>query len=75
MKTFNFIMRVAGSAKGTVIANSKKEALKIIEEGQWNDIDIDVEDIIEVEHLTEKQNKKSFHMEEGIENEYSKNRI
>ena len=53
MKTFNFVMMVAGSAKGTVKANSKKEALKTINAGQWDDIDIDIEDIIEIEHLTE----------------------
>jgi len=52
MKTFNFIMRVVGSAKGTVKANSKKEALETINAGQWDDIDIDIEDIIEIEHLT-----------------------
>jgi len=53
METFNFVMRIAGSAKGNVKANSKKEAKKMIEEGQWDDIDIDVEDVIEIEHLTE----------------------
>ena len=46
MKTFNFVMRVSGSAKGTVKANNIKEARKAIEEGQWADIDIDVEDVM-----------------------------
>jgi D-alanine-D-alanine ligase-like ATP-grasp enzyme len=58
MKTYNFVMRVSGSAKGTVKANNIKEARKAIEEGQWDDIDINVEDVIEVEHLAEKQNKR-----------------
>ena len=31
METFNFVMRIAGSAKGNVKANSKKEAKKMIE--------------------------------------------
>lgn len=42
---------IIGSAKGTVIANSKKEAEEKIMSGQWDDIDIDVEDIINIEHL------------------------
>jgi len=53
MKTFDFVIRVAGSAKGTVKANSKKEALEMINAGQWEDIDIDVEDVIDVKHLAE----------------------
>lgn len=54
METYNFVMRIEGSAKGTVKANSKKEAKEMIKVGQWDDIDVDVEDIIEIEHLTEK---------------------
>ena len=54
MKTFNFVIRVSGSAKGNVKANSKQEALEMIKGGQWDDIDIDVEDIIEIENLTER---------------------
>jgi len=46
-------MRIEGSAKGTVKANSKKEALEMINDGQWDDIDIDVEDVIDVERLIE----------------------
>lgn len=57
MKTFKFVMRVSGSANGNVKANSKKEALEMLMSGQWNDIDIDVEDIIEVEHLIEESHK------------------
>jgi len=52
MEIFNFVMRITGSAKGTVKANSKKEAKEMIEGGQWYDIDIDVEDIIEIEDIT-----------------------
>ena len=52
MKDFNFVIRISGSAKGNVKANSKKEALELINGGQWDNIDIDVEDIIEVEYLT-----------------------
>lgn len=44
---------VVGSAKGNVKANSKQEALEMVRGGQWDDIDIDVEDVIDVEHLTE----------------------
>jgi hypothetical protein len=50
-------MRISGSAKGTVKASNLKEARKAIEEGQWDDIDIDIEDIIEVEHLIEQNDK------------------
>lgn len=57
MKNFNFVMRILGSAKGIVRANNLKEARKAIEEGQWDDIDIDVEDIIEIEHLAEQKDK------------------
>ena len=35
------------------MAKDKKEAEELIQGGQWNDIDIDVEDVIEVEHLKE----------------------
>lgn len=58
MKTFKFVMMVSGSAKGDVKANSKKEALQMLVRGEWNDIDIDIEDIIEVEHLTREINNK-----------------
>ena len=54
MKTYNFIMRVLGSAKGTVNAKSEKEARRMIEAGQWDDIDIDIEDVVDVENLIEK---------------------
>lgn len=50
---FDFTIRVSGSAKGTVIAKDKKEAKELIQGGQWEEIDIDVEDVIEVEHLKE----------------------
>lgn len=53
MKMFTFVMRVSGSAKGNIKANSRKEALEKINTGQWDDIDIDVEDIIDVENLKE----------------------
>lgn len=53
MKIYNFVMRIEGSAKGTVKANSKKEAEKKIDAGQWDDIDIDIEDIITVENISE----------------------
>ena len=57
MKDFNFVIRISGSAKGNVKASSKKEALELINGGQWDDIDIDVEDIIDFEYLTEKNDK------------------
>ena len=57
MKDFNFVIRISGSAKGNVKANSKKEALELINGGQWDDIDIDVEDIIDFEYLTEQNDK------------------
>ena len=53
MKTYNFVITVSGSAKGNVKANSKNEALKKINGGQWDDIDIDVEDVSGVEYLEE----------------------
>jgi hypothetical protein len=49
---------VVRNAKGNVIAKDKKEAEKLIQGGQWNDIDIDVEDVITVEHLKESLNDK-----------------
>jgi len=51
MKMYDFVIRVEGSAKGTVKANTKKEAEKLIQGGQWEDIDIDVEDVITIERL------------------------
>lgn len=55
MKDFKFVIRVSGSAKGSIKAHSKKEAIEMINAGQWDDIDIDVEDVIEIEHVSEDQ--------------------
>lgn len=51
MRTYNFTMRIDGSARGTVKANTKKEAEDRIRAGEWDDIDIDVEDIFEIESV------------------------
>lgn len=51
MKIFNFTISVTGSAKGTVMANSEEEACKLIHGGQWEDIDIDVEDVTALQQL------------------------
>jgi len=56
MNTYKFVMRVEGSAKGTVKAGSKEEAKKLIEEGQWEELEFDPEDIIEIERIV-KQDK------------------
>jgi len=52
MAVYNFRMRIEGYANGTVIADSKEKAKKALEEGQWDDIDIDVEDIIDIESVS-----------------------
>ena len=48
---YTFRAVVSGSMKGTVDAKSKKEAIELIEAGQWDDVDIDVENVIEIEYV------------------------
>lgn len=56
-ETYNFGINVVCSAKGSVNANSREEAIKLINGGQWDDIDIDVEDITGFEFVTRKARK------------------
>jgi hypothetical protein len=53
MKTFKFRVRVEGCAKGEVEANSKEEAIEKINGGRWDDLgEVDVEDVMEIDHIT-----------------------
>lgn len=52
LKEYKFTMRVDASASGNVFAKSAEDARKRIKAGEWDDIDIDVEDVMEIESVT-----------------------
>lgn len=52
LKQYDYSMRVDCHAYGTVNAKSKADAKERINEGQWDDIDIDVEDIVTINEIS-----------------------
>jgi len=50
-KVYRVVFRLMGSAVADVKAKSKEDAKAHIRGGCWDDIDIDVEDIIDIEDV------------------------
>lgn len=57
LKQYDYSMRVDCHAYGTVNAKSKADAKERINEGQWDDIDIDVEDIVTINEISLSKNQ------------------